>query len=107
MQWALVSTSPSGETNEPEQPPARRTEAFITRSTHAASGLKPYCARMVSSGSLSSVHMPSAPWALPAARVSSRGSSMRIGRLRRKGRSAMIPVQRSSPRAQNRQGKRS
>src|SRR5438045_9775651 len=58
-QWWLVITRPSGETNEPEQPPASRTEESCASFSHFASGLKPYFFATFALGKLSNVHIPS------------------------------------------------
>src|SRR5713226_4991799 len=58
-QWWLVITSPSGETNEPEQPPASRTEESCASESHFASGLKPCFFGTFALGKLSNVHIPS------------------------------------------------
>src|SRR6267154_879741 len=58
-QWWLVITRPSGETNEPEQPPASRTEESCASVSHFASGLNPYFFATFALGKLSNVHMPS------------------------------------------------
>src|SRR5208282_6617151 len=52
-------TSPCGEMNDAEQPPAIRNEARRTCSSHACEGVKPYFAATVFDGKLSNVHMPS------------------------------------------------
>src|SRR5712691_10368555 len=58
-QWWLVITNPSGETNEPEQPPASRTEESCASESHFPSGPKPYFFATFALGKLSNVHMPS------------------------------------------------
>ena len=52
MQWWLVRISPSGDTNDAEQP-ERRTEASRTRSSQAPSMLAPYCCFTFAVGKLS------------------------------------------------------
>src|SRR5689334_21503408 len=58
-QWWFVITSPSGETNEPEHPPASRTEESCASFSHFASGANRYFWATFALGKLSNVHMPS------------------------------------------------
>mmetsp|Transcript_6205 Transcript_6205/g.25083 ORF Transcript_6205/g.25083 Transcript_6205/m.25083 type:complete len:358 (+) Transcript_6205:2806-3879(+) len=73
-QWWLVSTRPSGDTKEAEQPPAIRAEPRITRWNQAGSRSTPSSALSLASGGLSRVHMPSADQAsgVPASRAVNR-----------------------------------
>src|SRR5579864_5759649 len=59
MQWWLVTTSPSGDTTEAEQPVDSRTAACCTRSSQAWSMATPYVAFTAAAGKLSKVHRPS------------------------------------------------
>src|SRR5512141_2301360 len=77
-QWWFVSTSPCGETKLPEQPPARRTDASRTCSSHFASGANPYFALTLSLGKLSNVHIPSSAPAVPEATRSATTRSARM-----------------------------
>ena len=71
-QWWLVITNPSGETNEPEQPPASRTEESCASESHFGSGLKPYFFATLALGKLSNVHMPSSARAAARGRAAAR-----------------------------------
>src|ERR1051326_6288271 len=59
-------TRPSFEMNEPEHPPASRTEARMTLAVQASSGVKPYFFCSSFFGRLSRVYMPSAAKAAEA-----------------------------------------
>src|SRR6478609_7042044 len=59
MQWWLVSTRPSGDTKEAEQPVDSPTAACCTRSSQAWSMVTPYFAFTAAAGKLSKVHKPS------------------------------------------------
>src|SRR5207248_6261975 len=58
-QWWFVITRPSGDTNDPEHPPARRTEESCASASHFESGANPYFFATLALGKLSYVHIPS------------------------------------------------
>src|ERR1700684_720597 len=69
MQWWLVSTSPSGEAIEAEQPVVSRTEAPRRWSSQPASSSTPSAARTWATGASSKGHIPSSAAAGPAQRI--------------------------------------
>jgi hypothetical protein len=66
----LVNTRPSGEANEPVQPPSRRAIERCRRPSHASSMSTPYFCFTVAFGKLSNVHMPSSASAAEAKPIS-------------------------------------
>ena len=77
-QWWLVITRPSGDTNDPEQPPASRTEESCASPSHFASGLKPYFFATFALGKLSNVHMPSSACAARGSAAASKKVASRF-----------------------------
>src|SRR5438874_1703317 len=58
-QWWFVITRPSGDTNDPEHPPASRTEESCASASHFESGENSYFFATLALGKLSYVHIPS------------------------------------------------
>src|SRR5438876_4839151 len=77
-QWWLVITRPSGDTNDPEQPPASRTEESCASPSHFDSGLKPYFFATFALGKLSNVHMPSSASAARGTAAASKKAASRF-----------------------------
>src|SRR5262245_20123399 len=71
--WWLVTISPSGETNEPDPPLLKRTDAFWARASQSGVRSKPYLALRWSRGGSLTSHMPSSAGAVM-------GSSPRVTR---------------------------
>src|SRR5438128_4492993 len=77
-QWWLVITRPSGDTNDPEQPPASLTEESCASPSHFDSGLKPYFFATFALGKLSNVHLPSSASAARGTAAASKKAASRF-----------------------------
>src|SRR5437899_1640725 len=93
--WWLVIIRPSAETNEPEPPSLRRTEASRTLSSHSLVGVKPYFSCSSFTGGLSKVHMPSSA----AARAGRAKSASRAARRRERAFMGVLRVKRRTRRS--------
>src|SRR5262245_52388169 len=80
--WWLVRTSPLSETNEPEPPLLKRTDASRTWSSHAWSGAQPYFCLSCLTGTLLYGHIPPSATA-DAARASTDTSTRHSGSKKR------------------------